>query len=308
MVVQSISEPYIKHYGVDWLTLTKHVQASYHDGEGMSQATWAESFAVLAQSDLNLPNGDLLVTNPVAHYEHCYIIKGCGAIINVPMDLIGQGIRIVLSGDTLKHIDEHESFIKNALEGGWKVTRIDWCIDIVNSGNTARQIHDIYSKLKAIGTETLSENFRTSNSDTHELGARTSAIWSKVYEKGRQNGTDEDWLRFETEFKEGYAMSVASVVAMGQHKAVCGILLERYKFMYGLKAYDVVEEFCIGTAKLELSSPRKETNTQKWLWGAVRTAFIKFARIYPTEARRWLADLQVTFIEVESGKSPHEIK
>jgi len=306
--MQSIHDAFVKHYGCDYLTLTRHIDASYHEGEGIAPHIWAESFAALIICELNLPNTPIIPLAPIAFYEHCYRLQETGIIINVARDLRGQGVRVIISGEALKWIDNHEAFVKNALEAGWKVTRIDWCIDLVNCGEKVADYQDTYRKYKATQKDALQEKFYDSNSSTQELGARESDIWSKIYEKGKKNGTQEDWIRLEMEFKGGYASQVALQFSQGNHKEICGVSLERYLWLDGTKIYQLLQSFCKGTVPLKLESPRKQTDTAKWFNNIVRSAFVKWWRLHPTEAFGWLADLQNTVDTLKKGGSETEIE
>jgi len=305
--MQIIHEPFIKGYGCDWLTLTNHFEASYHEGEGIAPHIWAESFAVMIIYELGLPNTAIIPTSPLDFYEHCYRLQETGIILNIAQDIRGQGVRVIISGEALKWINSHEAFVKNAIEAGWKITRIDWRIDVVNCGEKVADYQDTYRKYKAVTKGALQEKFYDSNSATQELGARDSNIWSKIYEKGKKNGTKEDWLRLEMEFKNGYATQVATAFSQGHHKEICGILVERYSWLANTNIYKQLQSFCEGSVLLRLESPRKQTDTARWFEGVVRSAFVKWLRLHPTEALGWLVNLQNTVDAVQKGGRETEI-
>ena len=102
-------------------------------------------------------------------------------------------------------------------------------------------------------------------------------------------------------------MQVANAFSQGKHKEICGILLERYSWLSGTNIYIQLQSFCEGTPVLKLESPRKQTDTAKWFKGAVRSAFLKWWRVYPSEAVGWIRDLQNTIDAVKKGGGEAEI-
>lgn len=204
---------------------------------------------------------------------------------------------VTLTGEDLRQMREanitQTHLIQRITEpGGANMTRLDFAIDLVDTGITASHVYDLWQSGK-VSTSARKVELRqtydltdpSNPASTVYFGARQSVKMVRVYDKGLANESLLDWLRIEIETKaEAANILAARMVELGFYKA--GISAIKTVF-------DCSEGWFIeateGATAIDMSIGRKETNHDKWLREIVLPSAEKAIMTDATNARRWLA-------------------
>jgi hypothetical protein len=198
-------------FKVDWLTMTYRFQGRC-DGSADSTVIAADVLNVLGV--------------PVDHkwtaggkegfYRWTWQIGNPQISISVAEDLENQGVKVVMSGKVLSRLNASE-VIRNALYGGFRITRCDVAIDLYGFEYKARELGEFYNdehRFMPVRKTQLITSPR--GGDTFYIGSRQSDRMYRIYDKGAEQGNDDlDWLRIEGEFKGDLAVS-AALAASGE--------------------------------------------------------------------------------------------
>lgn len=248
--------------GIDWFTGSK----SYASLGVMPPQTAEQADAVaLKILDENEHWNGLSVQpdlRPEPFYDWSYS-DGNGLRLSLSRQL-SQGVKVVLSG-TDWSIGEAHSFkqwqaIRNQ---DWRPTRIDVAFDFVNFGYTAINIWEKGMKEQAYAGRRKS-NFITSESGSSiTLGARTSDKYLRMYEKGKEQGTNEDWFRVEIEIKgrtaNAYNDHYEAILKHGAN-AILAITSRLPQ-----EANDFLFEFAHGVQTPEVGRKQTRGDREKWI-------------------------------------------
>ena len=164
------------------------------------------------------------------------------------------------------------------------VTRLDFAVDVYEPGIRA---NEVYQAFERGGLKTQSKTVRRVQSGdaprnfdpatTVYIGARSSVAMLRVYDKGKQQRLDIDWVRIEIEAKQEKAGKLAGAMLMhGIHDAGCEAIkgAALVDVDWWLPALD-------GNAELDLSLGRRETDWEKWVR---ETVIPNFERAVKTDA------------------------
>lgn len=197
------------------------------------------------------------------------------------------GVMLELTGMSLSAYREAGNDVSALLEmltrDGWKPTRIDLAIDVLNSGGRPSQIYRAWSKRRLETTARKVTIYQQTSTDakvtgeTVYIGARSSPRLLRVYDKAAERGTTGDWLRLELELKEGHAVAgTDAIINAGIQQAALSYLRSAVKtssvpFMEQL--FDDGETFAV--EKLG----RKKTEFERWFWKTIVPAIEKALRL-----------------------------
>lgn len=208
-----------------------------------------------------------------------------GAISQRNYDRRDMGIHVTYSAKAIAKASEEfdctQSQLLNYLMLGAKITRLDVCIDIFDSGLI---ISNLYKDAKAGKIKTRSKNisFIESAKVGKEKGSQTMYIGSqnkrkkllRVYDKGMQLGTDTDIKRFELECRGDIANNAAmkmKSVAASEHGSLIAAMIRGFADFAETEA----GQFFL-TESVRLSVPKYvKSDTAKWLIGIVAKTLAK---------------------------------
>lgn len=156
------------------------------------------------------------------------------------------------------------------------VTRLDFAIDVLD-GFSAQRFYEEWergnlgSRAKKV-TRIEAKTEGKSGGVTVYVGSRQSETMLRVYDKGLQTGSDKNWTRVELELKRGVATKVArQMSAIGVASAGKGAIK---KFVLE-RNFPEWSEVLSGSAEVDTSIGRKETNREAWL---LRVVYPNFQR------------------------------
>lgn len=199
--------------------------------------------------------------------------------VNVNPNLRSQKIGVRYNGDGLRYwrslgesTDELFAFVKSS---GATATRIDIAFDLIDYGILPAKVYEHWKagKLRTTARTAIPLtkgqwiNGVLTEATTLYIGSRESEVMIRLYEKGKQMGTSDDWVRLEIEIKGDKAKSIVpEIVRIGQAKVGQQILrdfiltADRYKFLR-----DLLDSEDFELPKVE----RGETDTDAWLRNVV---------------------------------------
>lgn len=215
-----------------------------------------------------------------------------------------MGTHIIMSGSTLDALalagNSARELLKSAISLEGKVTRLDLAIDAHNENIRIKSIYDGSSVQGFRGTAKR-VNLITGNDGgiTMYIGSRDSDKFARLYDKGIQTKTDENWKRLEVELKGDVAKQFARVVAMNEDKSIAsfvwGIASSMFNVNYG--GYPI---FGIDSSDVSLPKIEKTTDTEKWLLNQIIPLIERYVAKNPQSAV--YDDLINALIKAKKGK------
>lgn len=188
-----------------------------------------------------------------------------------------MGIHIVYSGSCLNYLRNAGisslDIIHFYLNRDAKIARLDIALDVRDAG---LKIDNLYTELIENRAETKARKFprilSQSGQGTLYIGSRTSESFCRIYDKGDEQGTKDDYIRVEMELKGGKARSMAR--SLHEHtdhteKLVKGAIRGMVNFPDNPKWNEIMNDVAIVEV---LSEKKKESDTRGWLLGQVVTA------------------------------------
>ena len=107
------------------------------------------------------------------------------------------------------------------------------------------------------------------------IGSRTSNIFLRIYDKGKEMGTDDIWVRVELELKAGRARAFANLIANDGSDTAIERMRGVLKTVVDLPGK--VWAGVVGTETVKLTdSTKKRTDTRAWLLELVAPAMGKY--------------------------------
>lgn len=156
-----------------------------------------------------------------------------------------------------------------------KVSRIDLAIDFKGYAIDVLRIYDDWlagkvstraRRIRPLSDATKNKDGSISVASTLYFGSRTSAVMVRIYEKGKQLGTGEDWVRVELEVKDDRAEAIAQDCARLDPGTVAVNLLRDYIPDMPYKFWRQLEKL----PRVPLTPiTRKQTERQAWLFNVV---------------------------------------
>jgi DNA relaxase NicK len=182
-----------------------------------------------------------------------------------------QGKHIIFSGSTLTRLEPHTyDLLKWIGGGGFRVSRIDLCVDVTHSNlnprNATYHIKKGQCKTHAKSAPKWDDSMQSGY--TQYIGKKTSETYIRIYDKQAEMGTDFRWIRAEIVFQGDRATPALNAYLLNQN--VRGIIATFCKFPLWRKWSSVM------LARVEeLHVPPKQTQTRIWLMGQVAKALAK---------------------------------
>lgn len=182
-----------------------------------------------------------------------------------------QGRMVVCSGGVCTSSDfPMESTLRTLAESPAKVTRMDFCLDIVRS-DFKPQACVTHLRLRQVKTHAreipkLSDDWK--GGFTQYVGKKTSETYTRIYDKAAEQKTDYPWVRVETVYQGDRAEPAFSSYL--QHKSTRKLILAHVDFPKW-KAWRRV----MSGDKAKLTYAPRISNTRQWLLNQVAKSLAK---------------------------------
>lgn len=190
-----------------------------------------------------------------------------------------MGVHIMYTGGVLNnHLDNGIDARAIAVfhrERGDRCTRIDVAIDVIDS---PMDIARLYRKTQSgykVPFGRKATLMQSGAGVTMYIGSRTSEIFLRVYDKGVEQGTDDNWKRVEVELKGNRAAFFVNVLV---NNGLMTVGENARAVVKGIADFDdTTWSKVVGTEELHIGKgDRKETDTKEWLLTQVAPAMGKY--------------------------------
>lgn len=199
-----------------------------------------------------------------------------GYRISISDDPAVQGHKLVLPGQThftgglLKGVYDMLGF-------GGKITRIDVALDLFYNELGALDYVDMYKAAEPVFATKAFGLIDKPHHKEFNIGGRTSAYYGRCYDKGLQQGSDLDWVRFELELKQYAAEQLGPDILLNVH-GVLPQLLEYFRMRDSELGDHLLSD--LGNSLAEIGKavrPPRLSNRERWFDEQVIPAFKKLA-------------------------------
>lgn len=183
-----------------------------------------------------------------------------------------QGKYVVFGGSVLPTLQENqEQFLQWVSSHETKVTRIDFCVDIIRSKTFNPK--SVVSHLRAKKVKTHAQSIPKYSDDwkggfTQYIGKKTSETYTRIYDKGMEQKTDYTWSRIETVYQGERAEAALSAYLL--HKSTVPLIRAHVDFP-DWKQWNRVMQ----ADKGKLVYEKRISNTRKWLLDSVASSIAK---------------------------------
>lgn len=201
---------------------------------------------------------------------------------------VAMGTHLILKGEQLE-IARDDNFsdieVLNLLNDySGKPSRIDAALDVWSNELNPSSLWERWEN-KQVKTHSRKAKRFTSlvgegTDDGFYIGTRTSDRYMRVYNKGRQLGTNDDWTRLEVECKKVRARAIMyDMMKLGD---VSGVTRQTIKEVANFD--DEAFRMAIASVDIPLQPiARKESNFTKWLKKQVAPAIARRIKQFPEE-------------------------
>jgi len=188
-----------------------------------------------------------------------------------------MGIHIVLSGQVLRNLPiEPMEALRWFINSGMTMTRLDCCLDALNYGLKPSRSTELLEAGDCLTTARRFPLWRELGMGyTQYFGTKSSQIYTRVYDKAKEQGIDGDWTRVETVFQSRRAILAGEQILKG--KSILSLIRGHVDF----PTWGEWKELFTSTPTT-LKREYKDSNTRLWL---LKTAAPSLAReiIYDDE-------------------------
>lgn len=206
---------------------------------------------------------------PLKNYNQGHDYKCCRVDMNTTNP--EQGHLLTMTGAHLRALRPYRvqelDLLRSVLNvPGAKLTRLDLAVDCINAMANPWEIVNRF-KSKEIRTKARQYSIVYGANDggctglTVYLGSRSSQMFLRAYDKGREQGADFPWTRLEMELKADTARAVGDAIL--QHGLIDVTKNTIKRFVSGV---DWIDEITFGTrGRLVQQVQRKITDHEKWI-------------------------------------------
>ncbi len=149
-----------------------------------------------------------------------------------------------------------------------RVSRLDFAIDVRGAGALPVHVEKAWHEGRVL---TEARKFTSIQSvdkqgaslgQTVYIGSRASHLFLRVYDKGKEQHTDEDWTRVEIEMKHPVATKVAHQMnARGITPTGAGVT----RRFAAIPSLDWYSDALSGAGKVDISTPNPVTDWERWV-------------------------------------------
>lgn len=182
-----------------------------------------------------------------------------------------QGKHVILSGSVLGVIQDRVKDLLNwIMLQEYKVTRVDFAIDVQNSNFNPRNAayHLDRGQCKTRARKATTWDDRLSNGFTQYIGRKSSPVFVRIYDKAAEMGCDFKWIRIEIVY--GAFKAKKALETFLQHNDCRGMVRAYCDFPQWRK-WTKIMDFPLSPVVVQ----RKITKTREWLLGQVAKSLAK---------------------------------
>lgn len=279
---------------IDWITATLREFNRVILNE-VSSYTAALLAARSICSSLGINEPELCSTQISRHYDYSFVERNTRLAIDISRAGRAQGHRVVLSGRSLSNFESGEHVVRMLIGGGWKLTRIDAAVDVVDYHETITEIADTWRQLHGELKPYASKHDVRRNGEMFTIGSRQSSRYLRIYDKAKEQRVDMRWLRCELEIKHDLAARCADIAARSAAElmqlALPLLALPNSEVYQGIQALES------STTPDVAIAPRPRTNTRLWFEHSVIPCLAKLKQSDPVEYREIVQLLVEEFTE-----------
>lgn len=220
------------------------------------------------------------------------------------------GVMVECTGADLSQM-RADAFMPDGLiewieQRGGRFTRVDFAIDLINTGARPSDVYKAWMKRKVQTPArkiTLLQNRNAKGAidgETVYIGSRQSEKLIRIYDKAKEQGKGGDWIRVELELKQGHAR--AFVVSMQRNGAI-RTALSYLRSMIRYSTVEWLEDLFESKYKVfpVAQLGRKETNFERWFWKMIFPAIERAARENLPGARASLENVVANWENLQHG-------
>lgn len=189
-----------------------------------------------------------------------------------------MGTHIIMSGSVCQSFqDKMVDTLKFFLENGARIRRIDFTVDIFNSGlSFKRMIEEIEARRFVCDIRKKPQFYGDIGGEgaTIYFGKKSASAYTKIYNKASERGIEGDWVRVETTYKDDKAQPAATLFYGGA--TIREMILSHVRFT----DYEVWNSVFSGNVVEVHAEAKKENKTMDWL----------LRKVVPTLAREAFYD------------------
>lgn len=251
---------------IDWLSCTFHPQGADQNAV----------LSLFSRSGIMDPDAARFGYNRAARTEE-------GAVLYWSTTNRDMGIHAVVSGSALLSYNSSGcssvELLQRTIRLGGKITRLDLAKDAHNETFNLAEFEQQVANREFVGRVQKASAIRSSDGGmTVYVGSRQSNKFLRVYHKGIEQKTGEDWIRAELELKSDTANVVGKIIAGGEDiNNLFSALAGRMCNLNNVDWRKMLEaDAVIGVPKVE-----KQSDREKWIAKQVTPAVIQYAMEHP---------------------------
>jgi len=275
---------------IDWLTLTKKLKESLV-GEAdaherlLNVMRYEASYIGVDVSEYEVVRGD-------GFYDIHLLFPLSEVRMSGSYNTDTQGLRAVFSGKALPDTTFGLRVLSSAIQDDWKPTRIDLAVDLFDSDVTVERWY--YELFKAHGhnRQRSLEYKRRKRGDTVTLGSRESDKYLRIYDKAKEQGLENDWVRVEVEAKGDIAPQLAGKILDNWSQAPMVHVLMLSLPHFWVAQY--IESYAQGERMTFDPHLATRDGRERWLYEVVGKTLAKMKAKNPDEYETfaaWVADM-----------------
>jgi hypothetical protein len=231
-------------------------------------------------------------------YRYAYRIRNWNMLIAVPADCEKQGIRIEVTGQSIKDWADGARLLKAVTDAGGRVTRVDYAFDFIREEFEFNSIIALMAARAAAAGRTHTV-YGTDRPTGVTLNRRTNPLYFRCYDKALEQGRDYQWLRLELECKQELAQTLPKTPLFGFREAA-GLLVNVADIADTSAGRELQRVFGDDEPKA-YTSPRVAGQTERWIYQQVLPAIRRLSRENPSAAADAVNALELAY-EVEQLK------
>lgn len=243
----------------------------------------------------------------VAHHGYRQAVAyGCGLTIMYDGATPTMGAHYIYSGQALNALRENGITTAEILEWhswqGHKCTRIDLAVDVKGEHNFGFEFVMCGGMEKRHGTAknvTVTRSL-TDRGLTCYVGSRSSEIFCRIYDKGAEQKTFENWWRCEVEVKGKTAQLMADRVWAEGEASLKAITCAELERRAGFE-FDEWTSMLSGLSQPLVISEVKTKQTRKWLLSTCVKALVRYEMENP--GVDMLKEFTIAVEEMKKGRT-----
>lgn len=272
--------------GIDWITATRI---------NVTPPKSPAAARIIAREVVSQATGiDGLNLDPVSanrFYSYAFEHKLSGLRISIS-ELNTQGVMLVFSGRTLNYFPSKMALLDNLIEYGFKITRIDFAMDMLDLDvDAGASIDEQYRGLSKSNKRRITTHQSNGQMTGLNIGSRQSEFYMRIYDKGIEQGVVANWLRCEIEIKgtasHPYALAYSAKGSSSYLVKMLEMTDGQDTLIRDIMSANVLDESPYETITLE----RGKSNTSGWLHTQVFPALVKYAVDDPMSFQGFLSAL-----------------